>query len=60
MAALYDAAREDMNVVQQTALKEEQRGWLKERAACGSNERCIANAMRSRIARLRQQVAPAN
>lgn len=52
MGALYTTERSGFGVAEQRRLNEQQSAWLRRRAACQSNESCIADAYRSRIAEL--------
>jgi uncharacterized protein YecT (DUF1311 family) len=51
--ALYAAVRDRSNGDRQIALRDEQRSWLRQRAACLSNDACLLDTYRSRIAQLR-------
>jgi uncharacterized protein YecT (DUF1311 family) len=50
---LYAAVRDRSNGDRQIALRDEQRSWLRQRAACLSNDTCLLDTYRSRIAQLR-------
>jgi uncharacterized protein len=49
---LYVAARERLDAGQQSALRETQRLWLRQRAACGRDVGCITRLYQERIPRL--------
>jgi uncharacterized protein YecT (DUF1311 family) len=50
---LFNALRGRLDRDQQTRLRDEQRAWLKQRAACQSDEPCLITAYETRIAQLR-------
>jgi uncharacterized protein len=60
MVDLFASVRDGLGSAQQLRLREEQRVWLGHRAACQKDERCIADAYRSRIAQLRGSLAELN
>jgi len=53
MADLYGQVRDALGTGQQIQLRNEQRIWLRQRAACQTSASCIANAYRARIPQLR-------
>ena len=57
MDALYNAARESVDGERQLLLRDAQRNWLRQRAACGANANCIAGLYRTRIAQLQTMLA---
>ncbi|NVO15926.1 MAG: caspase family protein [Rhodoplanes sp.] len=50
--ALYTVVRGRLRPDQQIVLRDEQRAWLKQRAACGDGEPCLIAVYESRIAQL--------
>ncbi|MEQ8652750.1 MAG: hypothetical protein RIC87_09835 [Kiloniellales bacterium] len=52
MATLYDVLTNLVAMGQRGDLQDQQRSFLKTRAACGSDEHCIAKAYDARIAKL--------
>jgi uncharacterized protein YecT (DUF1311 family) len=50
---MYTAVRDRSNGDRQIALRDEQRSWLRQRAACLGNDACLLDTYRSRIAQLR-------
>jgi uncharacterized protein len=53
MAALYYCVVSDQSRRQYSALKNDQRDWLRERDGCGNSVRCLARAYRERIDELK-------
>ncbi|MFL9825165.1 caspase family protein [Rhodoplanes sp. SY1] len=51
---LYRALRARLRPERQTVLRDEQRVWIRQRTACGSDEPCLAAAYESRIAQLQR------
>jgi len=49
---LFEALRSQLSKDQETVLWAQERAWIKQRAACSSDEACIRNAYQSRIVQL--------
>jgi hypothetical protein len=52
MSALYGLLRGRMDPSRANQLRDDQRAWIRQRATCGSGERCLINLYESRVARL--------
>ena len=57
MVTLYTAVREPLDAGRQILLRDAQRNWLRQRAACGPSISCIAALYRKRIAELQTLIA---
>jgi uncharacterized protein len=57
MVTLYTAVREPLDAGRQILLRDAQRNWLRQRAACGPSMSCIATLYRKRIAELQTLIA---
>jgi uncharacterized protein YecT (DUF1311 family) len=53
LQSLYDALRSRLDSDKQIALRDEQRVWIKQRSACVSDDACLLDTYRARIAQLR-------
>jgi uncharacterized protein len=52
LADLYTAVRGRLDASQQAALRDSQRVWIRQRAACGRDANCIARVYQERIPQL--------
>jgi uncharacterized protein len=52
LSNVYLTVRDRLDARQQIVLRDAQRAWLRQRAACGMNTNCIAAAYRARIPQL--------
>jgi S1-C subfamily serine protease len=57
LSNLYVAARDGLDAAQQILLRDAQRNWLRQRAACGANANCIASLYRARISQFQAMLA---
>jgi uncharacterized protein len=59
LSDFYLAVRDRLDARQQVVLRDAQRAWLKQRAACGKNANCIASLYRVRIPQLQAMLGGA-
>lgn len=59
MSDLYSAVLSRLDAIAQATLREAQRSWLRERAACATNASCITALYQTRISQLRGMLANA-
>ena len=57
LSNLYAAVRDDLDAAQQKLLRDGQRNWLRQRAACGTNANCIAGLYQARISQFQAMLA---
>jgi uncharacterized protein len=57
LSDLFVTVRDGLDLNQQAALRDTQRNWLRQRAACGADTGCIGRLYRQRIPQLRAMLA---